>query len=176
MSVSDPRTICVDLNGTLDTYTGWRGPHVWFPPRPGAARFLAALRDRGFRVVILTTRDVTGTWAWLHQHGLAPLVDDVTNQKIPAIAYVDDRAVRFTGDYDAVLRALEHFHPYWEPAPAAAADPPTDAPDGAASPTPPAAGRLPAALRRSRAAARGSRRSRQDSPPPGGPRSPERPP
>lgn len=107
-------TICVDLNGTLDLYQGWRGPSYWYRPRPGAGRFLAALKSRGFSVVIFTTREVPGVWAWLKRYRLARYVDDVTNLKIPAFAYVDDRAIPFRGNYDAVLRELEHFHPYWE--------------------------------------------------------------
>lgn len=113
-------TVCVDLNGTLDLYQGWRGPNYWYRPRPGAGRFLAALKARNYNVVIFTTRDAAGVWAWLKRYRLARYVDDVTNLKIPAIAYVDDRAIPFRGDYDEVLRELENFHPYWGTSGAAA--------------------------------------------------------
>jgi hypothetical protein len=108
------KTVCVDLNGTLDTYTGWRGPDYWYPPRPGVDRFLGELHARGYRVVVLTTRETNGVWNWLRQHGLDQHVDEVTNKKVRAVAYVDDRAITFRGDYDATLRILDSFRPYWQ--------------------------------------------------------------
>ena|SRR5579871_1432217 len=47
------KTVCVDYNGVLDTYTGWRGPDYFYPPRKGAREFLQALNERGFRLVKL---------------------------------------------------------------------------------------------------------------------------
>ncbi len=108
------KTICVDLNGTLDTYTGWRGADYWYPPRSGADRFLRELRQRGYEVVVFTTRDPAAVWEWLRQYGLAQHVSDVTNVKVRAIAYVDDRAIPFRGDYDETLREIEAFRPYWQ--------------------------------------------------------------
>lgn len=65
-------------------------------------------------MVIFTTREPSGVWAWLEKHGLAELVDDVSNLKIPAFAYVDDRAIRFRGNYRRTLREIQRFHPYWK--------------------------------------------------------------
>ncbi|MGH2460097.1 MAG: hypothetical protein ACRDIY_14675 [Chloroflexota bacterium] len=64
--------------------------------------------------MIFTTREPTGVWAWLEKHGMAQFVDDVSNVKIPAFAYVDDRAIRFRGNYRRVFREIERFHPYWD--------------------------------------------------------------
>ncbi len=66
-------------------------------------------------MVIFTTREVDGVWAWLRKNNLDGLVDDVTNVKIPAFAYVDDRAICFRGNYSRALRQIELFHPYWRP-------------------------------------------------------------
>ena len=107
------RTVCVDWNGVLDTYGGYRGPEHFDPPRPGADAFLARLKEMGFRVVILSARDPADVWAWLRRHGLDAHVDDVTDRKVPAFAYVDDRAVPFRGDYEEVLDALTRFRPHW---------------------------------------------------------------
>ncbi len=108
------RTICVDWNGVLDTYAGWRGPEHRDPPRPGARDFLAALHARGFEVVVLSSREPAVVQAWLAEHGLADLVGRVTNAKVPATAYVDDRAIRFAGDFAATLRELDAFRTFWE--------------------------------------------------------------
>ncbi len=107
------KRICVDLNGVLDTYHGWQGEVTWHSPRPGAAEFLEALAARGHEVVILTTRDPDTARAWLARHGLARHVSLVTDRKLPALAYVDDRAVPFRGDFRETLATLERFRPHW---------------------------------------------------------------
>ena len=56
--------VCVDLNGILDSYAGWKHPEHWDPPRPGARDFLAALASHGFDVVIFTTRHPAGVRSW----------------------------------------------------------------------------------------------------------------
>lgn len=106
--------ICVDLNGVLDTYTGWQGTVTWHAPREGARSFLTELRARGHEVVIMTTRDPRETLEWLTRHGMDHLVAEVTNHKVSALAYVDDRAVRFDGDFEETLAALDRFRTFWE--------------------------------------------------------------
>jgi hypothetical protein len=78
--VSDSRPIvCVDVNGALDMYTGWKDASHWDPPRDGAGDFLAQLSARGFRVVVFTTRYADDVWAWLRKHGLDACVAEVTD-------------------------------------------------------------------------------------------------
>jgi hypothetical protein len=105
---------CIDLNGVLDTYTGWKGPDHFDPPRPGAAAFLRALVARGFDVVVFTTRWPDDVWRWLAEHRLDPLVTEVTDRKPAAHVFVDDRAVCFRGDFDATLREIDAFAAHWE--------------------------------------------------------------
>jgi len=45
------KTVCIDLNGVLDMYSGWKGEGHMDPPRPGADGFLAELAEN-YRVVI----------------------------------------------------------------------------------------------------------------------------
>jgi cation transport ATPase len=111
----DPRPIvCVDLNGVLDAYTGWRGPEHWDAPRPGAEDFLRALGDQGFRVVIFTTRWEADARAWLARHGLDRWVAAVTDRKPAAHVFVDDRAVCFRGDFGETLEEIVRFRAHWE--------------------------------------------------------------
>jgi hypothetical protein len=107
---------CVDLNGVLDAYTGWQGPEHFDPPRPGARDFLEGLRQRGYRVVIFTTRYDRDVWCWVKAHALDDLVDDVTDRKPAAHVFVDDRAVCFRGDFAATLREIDAFSAHWEAA------------------------------------------------------------
>jgi uncharacterized protein with von Willebrand factor type A (vWA) domain len=112
---ADERLIaCVDLNGVLDQYRGWQGEEHWDAPREGAADFLRALRARGYRVVVHTTRWRDDAERWLREHQLFELVDEVTDRKVAAHVFIDDRAVCFRGDYDATLAEVDAFRAHWE--------------------------------------------------------------
>jgi hypothetical protein len=106
--------VCVDFNGVLDTYTGWRGADHFDPPWPGAREFLDALCRRGYRIVIFTARHQDDVWAWMRRYRLDGFVDEVTNRKPPAHVFVDDRAVCFRGDYHATLADIDAFAAHWE--------------------------------------------------------------
>ena len=91
------RTIAVDFDGVIHAYTkGWRGGIIYDDPVPGAREAIAKLRERGLAVVVHTacTRDPNQVMQWLLEHGIH--VDAVSVLKPPAIAYIDDRAIRFT--------------------------------------------------------------------------------
>lgn len=101
------RTVAVDFDGVLHPYTkGWQGfvPDDE-PPMEGAKEFLQELVDKGFRVIVFSTRCDTpqgadATKAWLEKWGLDKLIyGGVTCTKPAAVAYVDDRAVSFRGDF-----------------------------------------------------------------------------
>jgi hypothetical protein len=113
---------CIDLNGVLDSYTGWQGPTHFDPPRPGAREFLEALHRRGFAIVVFTTRYDEDVWYWLKAYGLETLVTDVTDRKPAAHVFVDDRAICFRGDFDATLREIEGFSAHWERRPSNAGE------------------------------------------------------
>jgi hypothetical protein len=81
------------------------------PPIHGSREAVARLR-KSFRVVVHSSRCHTpeGCRAiehWLRQHGIE--VDEVCMFKPPAMVYVDDRAVPFTGSWDDALTAI-HAH------------------------------------------------------------------
>lgn len=108
-----PPTVCIDLDGVLNTFDEWRGPEYFHAPRAGAREFLQSLHEGGYRVVILTVRWHEWVTRWLQENGLAAFVDEVTDRKPPAHVYVDDRAVCFRGDFSATLEAIERFRPFW---------------------------------------------------------------
>ena len=39
---------------------------------------------------------------------------DVTSVKIPAYIYLDDRTIRFDGDYDKTTADIEEFRVHWK--------------------------------------------------------------
>ena len=114
MDETGRRVVCVDLNGVLDTYHGWRDEAHWDPPTAEARSFLEGLVNAGFDVVVFTTRWAPDARRWLEEYGLLHLVTDVTDRKPPAHVFVDDRAVCFRGDYARTLADVIAFRAHWE--------------------------------------------------------------
>lgn len=107
------RTICLDFDGVLHSYrSGWCGAEVIpDPPIHGTREAIARLR-RLYRVVIHSARCHSEAGrlavdAWLKKHGIE--VDEICEHKPPAIAYVDDRAIRFRGEWESVLTEIQEF-------------------------------------------------------------------
>ncbi len=101
--------VAVDFDGTLTgrNAKGEKDPAALPPPLTGAADFLVKLMDAGKHVTIFTHRDASEVEQWLKLHGLTDLIPGgVTNVKPEASAYLDDRSVRFDGDYDKALKDL----------------------------------------------------------------------
>lgn len=113
--MSDERPIiCVDLDGVLNLFDGWKSPEFFHPPRPGTPEFLKQLNELGYTVVIFTTRWAPHVEAWLAEHELSEYVATVTDKKPPAQIFIDDRAICFRGDFDATIKQIVAFKPYWE--------------------------------------------------------------
>lgn len=118
------KTIAVDFDGVVHTYSkGWQDGTIYDPPMPGALDSLRILMDT-YAVFIHTTRDATTVAGWLAERGFDTLVDVegpnhpkrefwneqgtllVTDRKLPAIAYIDDRGIRFD-NWLQTMAALE---------------------------------------------------------------------
>ena len=112
--VDSRSTVCIDFNGVLDTYSGFNGN--MYPPREGAYEFLKTLKQYGFKVVVLTSCDAMDVHKWLAHYNFLPWVDSVTNTKVPAIVYLDDRGITFNGNFDDALKAIINFKCFWEDA------------------------------------------------------------
>ncbi len=107
------RTVCLDFDGVLHSYrSGWCGADIIpDPPIHGTREAVARLRQH-YRVVVYSARCHTeegrcAVKAWLQKHEI--LVDDVCEHKPPALVYVDDRAIRFRGNWDDVLTEIRQF-------------------------------------------------------------------
>lgn len=93
------KTLALDFDGPVHSYvSGWTGDVPTDPPTEGALEFVLEKLKGGWEVVIFTTRaktpeGLTGTQDWLVHFGFPKM--KITHEKIPALVYVDDRAVKF---------------------------------------------------------------------------------
>ena len=105
-------TVCVDLDGVLNLYDGWVGPEDMPMPREGAVDFLMDLDMAGYRIVIHTTRDSDLVTEWLKANKM--MFGYVTNEKVPALVYLGDRAMLFDGSFDGLMEKISTFKAHWE--------------------------------------------------------------
>ena len=103
--------LCVDFDGVLNNYTGWKGEKELFTPKDGAKEFLEGLSER-YTITIFTTRDTAKIKFWMKKYDM--YYDNITNIKRGAVCYIDDRAILFNGDYKEILEKVDNFKAYWE--------------------------------------------------------------
>jgi hypothetical protein len=107
------RTICLDFDGVLHSYrSGWCGAEIIPDPPIHRTREAVERLRQLYRVVIHSSRchTVEGRRAvenWLLKNDIT--VDEVCEHKPPAHVYVDDRAIRFRGDWDDVVTQISEF-------------------------------------------------------------------
>lgn len=103
------KTICVNFDGVLNEYDGYEEGNLG-EPLTGSKEFIKELRKK-YKVVILTSGQKEQVIDWLNNNGFPSM--KVTNRKVPAVAYIDDRAIQFRGNYKKVISQLKNFKPYW---------------------------------------------------------------
>lgn len=136
------RTIAVDFDGVIHTYDqGWQDGTIYGDFKPGALQALISLMGT-YAVFIHTTRNPTQVARWIEDrsgHGIEctthihPLLPSwwrwgkkhtfwstrgtllVTDRKLPAIAYIDDRALHFTSWEQTMAELNDRGYPAWTP-------------------------------------------------------------
>lgn len=114
-------TLAIDFDGVIHKYSkGWHDGTVYDEPMPNAAFYLHNLIAR-YNIFIFTARSVDQVIPWMVKHfpGLmitqipqnARMWQDkgvigVTDRKLPAIAYIDDRAIKFDS-WSSVVPQIE---------------------------------------------------------------------
>ena len=105
------KTVAIDFDGVIHAYTrGWADGTIYDPPVPGAFDAIRRLMDADFSVFVLSARDPHQIKLWIDQQAqdlVATVVPrhmhfwnyerilGITDRKLPADIYVDDRALRF---------------------------------------------------------------------------------
>ena len=108
------KVVAIDFDATLYP---WRPVYEQPDPLPGAAEAVRRLKERGYRIVIFTSR-LSPTWLASARYTESDMRDHIegmlrrdsipfdliTAEKVPAEVYVDDRAIRFRdGEWPAIV-------------------------------------------------------------------------
>jgi hypothetical protein len=111
-------TICIDFDATLVEWGSLMGPTTL---KPGAADAVRSLADAGYRIVVFTSRlsdewlraakqsrllQFDYIWDTLEDAGIGDYIDSVTAEKVPAVFYIDDRAIPFEDNWAQIERAI----------------------------------------------------------------------
>ena len=107
------KNILIDLDGVLNTYDGIFDKDFIPPLKDGAKEFVEKLH-KDFDLYLFTSRNLLLASKWLVENGLDVFFRDVTNSKIPAYLYLDDRALKFNGNFDETIKEITNFHVYWK--------------------------------------------------------------
>jgi len=100
--------ICVDFDGVIHNYSGWKGEDVFEEPIEGSQQAIRDLQALGYRVILFTCRkDSPPIRKWLKENGFT--FDGInttkfnpqgTNDMKPSAEwYIDDHAVKFSGSW-----------------------------------------------------------------------------
>ena len=105
--------IAVDFDGVLNKYSGWKGENDLSVPQSSVKYFLEEL-NKDYSVIIFTARDTDKVEEWFKKYELDKYILHITNMKPRAVAYIDDRAINYDGNYKKVLNKLKDFKTWWE--------------------------------------------------------------
>lgn len=112
--------IAIDFDGVIHKNSkGFHDGTVYDEPIEGAFEAIKQLRKQGYQIVIFTAKAkpdrplINGKTGielieeWLDKYEMLPYIKEITPEKPRAIAYIDDRAIRFT-DWNQALQDLDH--------------------------------------------------------------------
>lgn len=114
------KTILVDFDGVIHNYKGWKGRYILEPLAvPGAMDALLKLYKVGYKLVVFTSRmiDEEGNLDFAIEGIIRDFIDSrikesieykVTALKVPSLALIDDRGIRFIS-WEQTLKELEEL-------------------------------------------------------------------
>lgn len=117
-SLDDKKSICIDFDGVIHEYNSWNNGQLNPKAVEGAKEAIDHLKDK-YKIIIFTTRAckkyninptskylVEKIKIWLKDHDI--YYDDITSDKIGAIAYIDDKAIRFENNWNDILTMIDN--------------------------------------------------------------------
>ena len=106
--------ICIDFDGVLAEYDGYKGEEALGKPLKGSKEFLKKLKFLDIEFNVFTTRPNEKIMKWLKRYKM-PMPVKVTSTKEPAPVYIDDRVIKFDGDFNKLIKDMKNFKVYWGP-------------------------------------------------------------
>jgi beta-phosphoglucomutase-like phosphatase (HAD superfamily) len=110
------QTVIFDFDGVIHSYTTkWQNAAIIpDPPVPGIKEAIYKIREH-YRVVIVSSRcyqkgGIEAIKDWLKKYEI--VVDDITDEKPPAVVIVDDRAITFDGRPEKLYEKIKAFKPW----------------------------------------------------------------
>ena len=106
------KKILIDLDGVLNEYGKEKFDEKYIPEiKEGAEEFVSEL-SKQFDLYLFTSRNLLLSSKWLIDNNLDKFFKDVTNVKIPAFLYIDDRTICFNGNYKDTIENIQKFSVY----------------------------------------------------------------
>ena len=118
-ATENSKQIAIDFDGVIHRNSkGFHDGTVYDEPVDGAFEAIKELHSKGYDIVIFTAKakpdrplvnEKTGAgliWEWLEKHQMSSYIKQVTSEKPRAIAYIDDRGIRFTNWEDTLTYFL----------------------------------------------------------------------
>lgn len=106
------KKIFIDFDGVINDYSGWKDGEM-NNPKEGALDFIKEL-NLNYDIWIFSSRDRQKIQEWLIKYRFDKYIKGVTNIKEPAYVYIDDRGIRFDGNYKKLTSEINKFRPYWK--------------------------------------------------------------
>ena len=103
-------TIALDFDGVIHKYSkGFQGTtNAYDPPNKGTEEAMQEMIKEGFQLKVMTSRPAWVVRQWLKEYNLDQYIDEVTNHKIPATVYIDDRGFCFKTWKQCMNELYEH--------------------------------------------------------------------
>ena len=123
------KVLAVDFDGVIMEQCVWTGKEeIKGGPVDGIGMVsaLRVLKTLGWKIIVWSARAETALIKkWLKSYGFDNIFDAINenpwapdnlkdSRKIPAHAYLDDRNIPFTGNWDNMANKIQKFKPYWE--------------------------------------------------------------
>ncbi len=107
------KTILIDLDGVLNTYTGNFDKNFIPEIKEGAFEFLKNLSEQ-YEIKLFTTRNKIIASKWIFDNKLEQFISDVTSEKQLAWLYIDDRSITFNGDFKELKNNIDNFNVWYK--------------------------------------------------------------
>jgi len=108
------KKILIDLDGVLNEYGKEKFDENYIPEiKIGAREFVQKLSEQA-ELYLFTSRNCLLASKWLMKNDLDKYFKDVTNIKIPAYLYIDDRTICFNGSFEDTFENIQKFSVHWK--------------------------------------------------------------